>query len=197
MALEELKITKEMRDALREPLPSEAVKQHPTKNFLSSIKAVYVTERLNDVFGIGSWQTRVDPVITEGKMVVVKLIFTIPAYGVYYECYGGNDNADLGDAYKGAMTDGITKVGSYLEIGIDVFKGLHNEPKDEVPKTTLYNHNELGTKEKPLISNIQLKTLINRIKGGDHESYNKAKDIFSFEDKQLRLLNDAKNEYSF
>ena len=27
------------------PLPKEAVKQHPTKTFLSSIKAIYVTER--------------------------------------------------------------------------------------------------------------------------------------------------------
>jgi hypothetical protein len=54
----------------------------------------------------------------------------IPEYGICYESYGGNDNGgvksknyDLGDAYKGATTDAITKIGSYLEIGIDVFKG--------------------------------------------------------------------------
>jgi hypothetical protein len=53
---------------------------------------------------------------------------------VYYECYGGNDNGgaersknfDLGDAFKGATTDAITKIGSYLGIAIDVFKGQHN-----------------------------------------------------------------------
>ena len=47
-------VTKEMREALRVPLPTGAVSKHPTKTFLSSIKAIYVTERLNDVFGVGS-----------------------------------------------------------------------------------------------------------------------------------------------
>jgi len=136
------KITAEMREKLRQPLPAEAISQHPTKTFLSSIKAIYVTERLNDVFGVGAWRTKVEHIetketevyikdkqgnVTDRKrkvvMVVVKLTFEIPDYGVYYESYGGNDNDDLGDAYKGATTDAITKVGSFLEIGIDVFKG--------------------------------------------------------------------------
>jgi hypothetical protein len=129
-------VTKEMREVLRMPLPSCAVSNHPTKTFLSSIKAIYVTERLNEVFGIGTWQTRVEHITTTDKsMVVIKLIFTIPSYGIYYECYGGNDNGgensknfDLGDAYKGATTDALTKIGSFLEIGIDVFKGLHTTP---------------------------------------------------------------------
>ena len=128
------KVTKEMREALRMPLPVGAVKQHPTKTFLSSIKAIYVTERLNDVFGVGSWQIKVNHVTTTDKsMVVVKVEFSIPEYGIYFECYGGNDNGgensknfDLGDAFKGATTDALTKIGSYLEIGIDVFKGLGN-----------------------------------------------------------------------
>jgi len=128
------KVTKEMREALRMPLPVGAVTKHPTKTFLSSIKAIYVTERLNDVFGVGSWQIKVNHVTTTDKsMVVVKVDFSIPEYGIYFECYGGNDNGgknsknfDLGDAYKGATTDALTKIGSYLEIGIDVFKGLGN-----------------------------------------------------------------------
>lgn len=128
------KVTKEMREALRMPLPVGAVTKHPTKTFLSSIKAIYVTERLNDVFGVGSWQIKVNHVTTTDKsMVVVKVEFSIPEYGIYFECYGGNDNGgensknfDLGDAFKGATTDAITKIGSYLEIGIDVFKGLGN-----------------------------------------------------------------------
>jgi len=130
------KVTKEMREALRMPLPVGAVTKHPTKTFLSSIKAIYVTERLNDVFGVGSWHLRVNHVTTTDKsMVVVKVEFSIPEYGIYFECYGGNDNGgensrnfDLGDAYKGATTDALTKIGSYLEIGIDVFKGLNTAP---------------------------------------------------------------------
>lgn len=136
------KINQQMRDALRKPLPPEAVKQHPTKTFLSSIKAIYVTERLNDVFGVGSWHLKVNHVTTSEKsMVVVKVEFSIPEYGVYLECYGGNDNGgensknfDLGDAFKGATTDAITKIGSYLEIGIDVFKGLTTSPQQKADK---------------------------------------------------------------
>lgn len=139
--METKKITSEMYEALKKPLPTAAVKPHPTKTFLSSIKAIYVTERLNDVFGCGAWTQSVEHVTTTDKsMVVVKVTVTIPEYGVYYESYGGNDNGgensknfDLGDAYKGATTDGITKIGSYLGIGIEVFKGLASAPKTTTP----------------------------------------------------------------
>ena len=136
------KITKEMRKALNSPLPSEAITKHPTKTYLSSIKAIYVTERLNDVFGVGAWRTKVEKEsVNNNGMVVVKLIFEIPEYGVYHESYGGNDNGgennknfDLGDAYKGAATDALTKICSFLEIGIDVFKSKGNNPS--TTKTT-------------------------------------------------------------
>lgn len=128
-----MEITKEMKEELLAPLPPEAISQHPTKTYLSSIKGIYITERLNDVFGVGAWTTKVEKVAEYvGKankngdaplMVVTKTIFEIPQYGVYYESYGGNDNADEGDAYKGATTDAISKIGSYLGIGIDVYKG--------------------------------------------------------------------------
>ena len=104
-------LTNEQIDLLNKPLPPEAVKPHPTKNYLSSINAIYVTERLNQVFGVGSWQTHINHVDTIGKMVVVQTTLEIPEYGIHLECYGGNDNVDQGDAYKGAVTDAITKIG--------------------------------------------------------------------------------------
>lgn len=113
-----------MKELLDKRLPDEAVTPHPTKAYLSNIKAIYVTERLNDVFGVGAWSTSVEHVATDGKMVVVKLTLAIPDYGIRYECYGGNDNADLGDAYKGATTDALTKICSWMGLGADVFKGL-------------------------------------------------------------------------
>lgn len=127
------KVTNEMYLKLKEKLPDESIKPHPTKTYLSSIKAIYVTERLNDVFGCGSWQIKAEKISeTENGMVVIKTTLIIPEYGIYYESFGGNDNGggtnknfDLGDAYKGATTDGITKIGSYLGIGIEVFKGKH------------------------------------------------------------------------
>lgn len=120
------KITKEQEQQLRQPLPAEAKKPHPTKKFLTTINAIYVTERLNDVFGVGSWGVKSEMIDNSGKMVVVKTTLSIPEYGIEYECYGGNDNPDLGDAYKGAVTDAITKIGSWLGIGVEVWK---NQPQ--------------------------------------------------------------------
>lgn len=131
--METKQITAEMKAMLDKPLPKEAIKQHPTKKFLSTINAIFVTERLNETFGVGAWQTKTEAVTSAPTkngttMVVTKTIFTVPAYGIYYECYGGNDNADLGDAYKGSMTDALTKIGSYLGIGAHVWK---NNPTPE------------------------------------------------------------------
>lgn len=120
-------LSEEKQALLTHPLPPEAVTPHPTKSYLSSIKSIYVTERLNEVFGVGSWRVEVEKVDQANKMVVVKVHLTIPAYGIDYECYGGNDNTDLGDAYKGATTDALTKIASWIGIGKEVFKGKAGE----------------------------------------------------------------------
>ncbi len=117
-------ITSDMREKLRAPLPPESLSQHPTKAYLTTIKAIYVVERLNDVFGSGAWTTKTEWITTEGKMVCVKSVLEIPEHNIRIEQFGGNDNSDTGDAFKGATTDALTKMASYLEIGIDVFKGL-------------------------------------------------------------------------
>lgn len=131
--METRRITEDQRELLSRPLPAEAVTRHPTKSFLSSIKSIYVTERLNEVFGIGVWRIRSE-VVDKGDngMIVVKVTFSVPEYGIEYECYGGNNNGgegsknfDLGDAYKGAVTDAISKIGSWMGIGADVFKGKY------------------------------------------------------------------------
>lgn len=122
-------ITPEIKAILNRPLPAEAVTPHPSKTYLSSIKSIYVTERLNEAFGIGAWQIATEFIERKEKMVVVKTTLTIPEYGIHYESFGGNDNADLGDAYKGASTDAITKICSWLGIGADVFKGLQTGKK--------------------------------------------------------------------
>lgn len=134
-------ITAEMREQLRKPLPREAISQHPTKKYLSTIKAIYVVERLNDVFGVGNWKTKTEVITTEraekkSLMVIVKSVLTVNDCNIEIEAFGGNDNSDLGDAYKGAATDALTKIGSYLEIGIDVFKGL-SDKTDNKPSNTV------------------------------------------------------------
>lgn len=186
--MSEIKSQQQLKAELSAPLPTEAVSQHPTKTYLSSIKAIYVTERLNEVFGIGGWTTKVEKIADGDKgMVVVKLTFEVPQYKIYYECFGGNDNGgydsknfDLGDAYKGATTDAITKVCSFLGIGIEVFKGN----KTQAPKT--YPDNDL-----PWINDKQVADLVQRIKGGEQGIIEKAKKAFKISKANLEKLQTA------
>jgi hypothetical protein len=110
---------------LKEPLPREAVSPNPQRPGLSVIKVIYVVERLNDVFGLNGWHIN-NEIVETGRMVVVRATLSIPKYSITIEQFGGNDNPDRGDAYKGACTDALSKCASYLGIGMDVYKGLHD-----------------------------------------------------------------------
>lgn len=181
-----MKLTTEQIKLLNDPLPKEAVKPHPTKAYLSSIKAIYVVERLNNVFGIGGWEIENTVVKEEAKWVVVKCTFTAKEYGITIrDIFGGNDNADLGDAYKGACTDALTKIGSYLGIGMDVFKGLSEKP------VTSYNHKEIVENGKPLLTNANFKKVLERLQKGEGDIYQKTVNAFSLEATQKQLLEDA------
>ena len=95
--METRRITEEQKELLSSPLPAEAVTRHPTKSFLSSIKSIYVTERLNEVFGVGVWRIKSEVVDKGDKgMIVVKGTFSVPEYGIEYECYGGKNNGGEG-----------------------------------------------------------------------------------------------------
>jgi len=134
------KLSEQQLLLIKKPLPKEAVAQHPTKGNLSTIKAIYVTERLNDVFGVGAWKIKTDlvsPIMEKTKITnsgkerteytaILKTEFDVPEYGIYYESIASSVNDDPGDACKGATTDAITKICSYIGIGIDVFKGQHD-----------------------------------------------------------------------
>lgn len=183
-----LKLTPEQLKQLNAPLPKEAVKPHPTKPYLSSIKAIYVVERLNQVFGVGGWEITNQFVEKEGKWVVVKSTFEAKEYGVVVrDIFGGNDNVDLGDAYKGACTDALTKIGSYLGIGMDVYKGISEKP------VTSYNHKPIETNGSPLITNGQFKKACERVKAGELDIYYKVKADFSMTKEQEDLLTKVYN----
>jgi hypothetical protein len=62
-----MEITEEQIKLIKAPLPAEAITQHPTKTYLSSIKAIYVTERLNEVFEIGGWTIKTEEVSVSDK----------------------------------------------------------------------------------------------------------------------------------
>ncbi|PYT05138.1 MAG: hypothetical protein DMF60_12900, partial [Acidobacteria bacterium] len=99
-----------MASKLKKPLPAGAIENHSRIAGLSSIKPMFVIERLNDIFGIGQWKERYEEVkvvdttkVARGVeyaavMIVVKGYLTVPRYGIEIEQFGGNDNDDLGDA---------------------------------------------------------------------------------------------------
>lgn len=138
-------ITPELMELLQRPLPPNAVKPHPTKTYLSHIKAIYVTERLNEVFGIGGWKIKTKLVPINGNDVIITkhqrrnggseyeeytvscyTELTVPEYDIYYDCIASSTNDDIGDAAKGATTDAINKIASYMGIGADVYKGEYD-----------------------------------------------------------------------
>lgn len=134
---------KEQIDKLNAPLPAWAVKPHPTKSKMTVIHPMAVVDRLNDVFGVGSWNTEVTYINSydwmqktktgERKVYTAnsKIIFKVPSAGIHLEQFGGSTNDDEGDALKGSATDGLTKIASYLGIGASIYKNMGNV---EVPK---------------------------------------------------------------
>jgi hypothetical protein len=137
----------------KKPLPLKAISKHPTKSYLSSIKSVYVTERLNEIFGYDGWEiTEVQP-ISQGENGMVVLSVTMKFHfenrTITKICIAGNDNGgsksknfDLGDAYKGAITDAITKIASWMDIGFDVFAGKAGKPGYTVPQEKIKANKE-------------------------------------------------------
>jgi hypothetical protein len=126
----------EIKAILLKPLPTAALTAAPRG--LTSIKAIFVAERLNDAFGQGRWYLTSTLVERLGKDVVTHSVLHLTDYPWFYaEAFGGNGNVDLGDAYKGACTDGLTKIcAQQLGIGIDVYKGQGNAAAAEDEKKT-------------------------------------------------------------
>ena len=150
-----------MREKLNKALPAESIGRHPSMSFLSTIKSIYVTERLNDVFGSGGWDLETEIVKEERLVHKVKgkdvdydhVIVCGRLYFREFDLYGpiqfgGHDDKTLMavNAYKGAITDCLSKCASLLEIGIQVFKG---NPDDRTP----------GNKSKRLDENAPKKVI--------------------------------------
>lgn len=140
----------EIQEILKRPLPAEAIGKHPKIDGLSSIKAAFVIEQLNEAFGVGGWddhavileRTTREDIWNAGKanekkvvmhVATVQLFLTVEKYGLHKDNFGGSDNVDLGDALKGARTDALTKIASELGIGLEVYKSGREAKGDELP----------------------------------------------------------------
>ena len=109
-------------------MPKQALRELPHKKGMTAITPIYVTERLNEAFGLGGWQFEPEIISDSEKMVIIKGVLTVPTMNIRIVQFGGNDNRDRGDAYKGAATDALTKCGSYLGIGAHVWRD--DEPSE-------------------------------------------------------------------
>lgn len=109
-------------EILNRPLPKEALRELPHKKGMTAITPIYVTDRLNEAFGLGGWQFEPEIISDSEKMVIIKGVLTVPEMNIRIVQFGGNDNRDRGDAYKGAATDALVKCGSYLGIGAHVWR---------------------------------------------------------------------------
>jgi hypothetical protein len=133
-----MKLEQKQIDLLKAPLPSWAIKSHPTKTNMTVIHPMAVVDRLNEVFGVGAWKDYVEKLSSyewqqktkagDRKVYTAtsKVSVVIPEYDIHLEQFGGSTNDDEGDALKGSATDGLTKIASYLGIGASIYKGQGN-----------------------------------------------------------------------
>jgi len=146
---------KKLTDTLMRPLPKAALKPHPSRSYLTTINSIYVTDRLNEAFGVGGWHFTPEVIAddTNPKMIIIRGTLTAEKHDIKVIQFGGNDNADRGDAYKGASTDALTKCASYLGVGAEVWR---NFQPAEVELTKEVDKDILGAFKKRFLSNKSL-----------------------------------------
>lgn len=128
-----------VRAKLNSPISKSAIQKHPTRPYLSTIKAMFVVERLNDAFGIGGWDIEHSILENTPEHVIVVGRIYIKEHDIYTPIqYGGHPKGVKGgepaDAFKSAVTECLSKCASYLEIGIEVFKGEADKQPENKPK---------------------------------------------------------------
>ena len=137
----------ELRKVLKARFKQSDLKKLYGAANLTTINAYAVIERLNDAFGIGGWRVdfeivdqSIEEVVVFGRMYIVidgteiKLSDTAGNMENRKKKAGGWVHC-LGDLIKGAGTNLIGKSASFIEIGLDIYKGLqdHNTP-DPTPE---------------------------------------------------------------
>ncbi len=123
--------TAELMAKLCAPFPKEAYEVDESREFtLVGIGGMWMIERLNQVFGLcgTGWRyTMADAPCTEKEIsLYVTLQYNIGgAWSEPITVVGNNGivYGHLGDARKGALTDGIKKAASILGVGIEAYKG--------------------------------------------------------------------------
>lgn len=127
-------IKAELYAKLSAPFPAEAMTADTSRGFaLTSIKAQYVVERLNEVFGADGWEAKPSVLFNDkegGCGVQLSLIARYPGLLpiARHVISGSKAKKDPGDLLKSAMTDALCKAASHLGIGNEVYKGNVKPP---------------------------------------------------------------------
>lgn len=133
-------------EALIAPFPPEAYSVDSSRGFdLTSLKAQYVVERLNEVFGLGNWNLEgsyehvENGVLFHGSLIAAVNLRKLEVQNVGYAALKKN----MGDVYKGARTDCLSKCASWLGLGNDIYKGKVNP--DDIKKASKSKPNKTKT----------------------------------------------------
>lgn len=150
---DDIRDEKEVYEALSAPFPPEAMNKDSSRGFaLTSVKAQYVVERLNDVLGVMSWTFGGDFKETEkGVLYMGALVITINGkqnrhFAPGYAEFGPKKL--VGDVYKSAHTDSLSKCASKFGVGNDVFKGLVDPNNLGAAPKTARASKKVSTKKK-------------------------------------------------
>jgi hypothetical protein len=124
----DLENEKALFEKLRAPFSKDAYSQDTSRGFaLTSLKAQYVVERLNEVLGFMNWSHGGEYELQEDGSVLFKGALVVNLDGRTNRFFGVGYAAkkkNIGDAYKGAKTDSLSKCASQIGVGNDAFKGL-------------------------------------------------------------------------
>ena len=135
----------EIKTKLTAPFPKEAEQIKKFKTFsLTGYKPAYIIERLNDCFGYKGWHADLIPfdyivnehrldnlIMIEESCVTVWVRLTVvfaddrkpQHHNQFGTCEYHKGSLTVGEAIKGAYTDGLKKCAGYFDIGQEAYKG--------------------------------------------------------------------------
>lgn len=121
----------ELYKKLTAEFPSEALSKDTSRGFeLTSVKAQYLVERMNEVFGPEGWRADYVVIKENEQGIVMKCVVIANANNgdtaIQRSGFGGAEfsaKKSLSDIYKSAMTDSLSKTLSHIGVANDVFKG--------------------------------------------------------------------------
>lgn len=155
MEKSKLTVMNELYEKFKAGFPDEALSIDSSRGFeLTSVKAQYIIERLNDVLGFQNWQLNGNfeedesgGVLFKGYLDLFLGDFTGNREDLHRVSTVGHSDKkkNRGDTYKSAKTDALSKAASYLGVANDVFKGKIKPPKKQEEKKSYDNEKKPET----------------------------------------------------